>query len=350
MYANINALLYLSLSKGKRQTSTPLRIYFKCMTNFYFSLKVIEYHPICSSSFLSRNYLEALLGNNLMIVPESTSFKRQFLVAQLSLLASYCTLIDETVNISLTLFLRQQFITAQVLTTNQFFDQINTAIDIFLPSMSLSLRHSLDYIQAITHGNTIMSTYLSNWRFIPSSVVSSSTIHTRPVWYGNCSCARSMECSLPMTIDNISFSGLFIGCLPSSALLQSTVECFYNETCLNALHFALFDSVRMISLPASINMSSYFAPSASVRSLFNELFIERWFRQYDYEAFFRTCTVQKCTYTYTQRAGIVYVVTTTIGLFGGLTIVLRLLCPLLIIGCMKLIGSTRIKASTPVQM
>ena len=335
---------FLSLKVTDRQ---HLGIHLKFLL---FSLKVLEYHPICSSSFLSRNYLEALLGENLVVVPESTSFKRQFLVAQLSLLASYCVLTNETVNVSLTLFLRQQFITAQALTADQFFDQINITIDRFLLGMFLSLRHSLDYIEAITHGNTIMSTYVSNWRFIPGSVPSSSTIRTRPVWYGNCSCARSTQCSLPMTIDNISFPGLSIGCLPSSVLLQSTFECFYNQTCLNSLHYALFDNVRMTSLPVSINMSSYSPSDAPIHSLLNKLFIERWFRQYDYEAFFQTCAVSKCTYTYIQQTDILYVVTAIIGLFGGLTIVLRLICPLFIIGFMKLIDSIRNQASTSVQM
>jgi hypothetical protein len=299
---------------------------------------------------LSRDYLEALLGDNLAVVPESTSFKGQFLAAQLSLLDSFCVLTNQTVNASLALFLRQQFITAQVLTTDQFYEQINATINRFYLDMSLSLRLSLDYLQAITQGNAIMSTYVSNWRFRPSSVVNSSTIRTRPVWYGNCSCAGSIQCSLPMIIDNITFAGLAIGCLPSSVLLQSTLECFYNQTCLDTLHYALFGSVTIPSLPVSINMSSYFPSNTSVGSLFDELFIESWFRQYDYEAFFRTCEVSMCVYTYTQRSDILYVVTTIIGLIGGLTIVFRLICPLLMMGSIYLIDLIRKKSSIPVQM
>jgi hypothetical protein len=295
----------------------------------------MNYHPICSSSLLSRDYLEALSGDNLIVVPESTSFKGQFLASQLSLLAGFCALINQTVNISLALFLRQQFITAQMLTTDQFYEQINASINQFYLDMSLSLRHSLDYLEAITQGNAIMSSYVSNWRFIPDSVVNSSTIRTEPVWYGNCSCASSTQCSSPMIIDNITFDGLAIGCLPSTVLLQSTLECFYNQTCLDTLHHAL--SVNIPSLPVSINMSNYFPPNTTMGSLFNQLFIERWFRQYDYEAFFQTCGVSLCTYTYIQQPDIIYTVTTIISLIGGLAIVFRLICPFLVIQSIYLI-------------
>ena len=314
-------------------------------------MKVVEYHPVCSSSFLSQDYLQTLVDDNLLVVPESTSFKRQFLASQLSLLASYCILANTTVNNSLTFFLRQQLITAQTLTADQFDNQINATINRFILHMFLSFRHSLNYFQAITHGNAMMSTYASNWKFILDYINSPSIILTMPVWYENCSCASSSQCWLPMTIGTISFPGLAVGCLPSSVLLQSTLQCFYNQTCLDSLHSTLFDHMTISSLPVSINMSSRFPVDTPISSLFNELFIESWFRQYDYEEFFRTCDVSMCTYTYIQRPDILYVVTTIIGLFGGLSIVLRLICPFLIIGSINFIDFKRKKSSiTPVQM
>lgn len=316
-------------------------------------MKVVEYHPICSSSFLSQDYLEILVGDNLLVERESTSFKRLFLGSQLSLLASYCILANTTVNNLLTLFHRQQLITSQVLTANQFHNQINATINPFILQMLLSFRHSLNYFQAIIHGNAMMSTYASNWRLKLEDMLNSNNdfFATRPVRYGNCSCASSSQCSLPMRSGNRSFPGLAIGCLPSSVLLQSTFECFYNQTCLDSLHSALFENMTISSLPVSINMSSHFPANTPISALFNELFIEGWLRQYDYEDFFRTCNVSKCTYTYIQRPDILYVVTTIIGLFGGLSIVLRLICPLLIIGSIHFIDFMRQKSSTtPVEM
>lgn len=310
----------------------------------FLSLKVSNYHPICSSSFLSLDYLETLLGDSLAMV----SFTRQYLAGQLVLLSSFCTLSQQTVNDSIALFLRQQFITAQVLTVDQFEEQINESFIRFFLDLSLSLRHSLDYFQSTIHANAIMSSYASNWRFIPNSNIYSSMISTAPVSYGNCSCASAKQCSEPMIIDDVIFEGLYLGCLPSSVLLQSTFECFYNQTCLDRFHQALFTNMNISTLPMSINRSSRFPPNTSVGTLFEELFIEQWLHQYDYETFFQTCQVSMCTYNYNRRADMLYVITTMIGLIGGLHVVLYLICPVLIIIGTYLIDRIRKKRSTTV--
>lgn len=310
----------------------------------------MKYHPICSSSFLSPNYLETLFGDNLLVVPESTSFKRQFLAAQLFLLSSYCSLCIQTVNDSISLFLSQHIITAQALTATQFNEQINGSVHRFFLDLSLSLRHSLDYFQSTIHGNAIMSTYVSNWRFVPSSKTDSMTIRTRPVWYGNCSCASWKQCLVPMMIDNVTFEGLSLGCLPASVLLQSTLECLYNQICVDTLHHALFANANISTLPMSMVISSRFPQNTSVGLLFDALFIEEWFEQSDYETFFRTCRVLTCTYTYIQQPDMLYVVTTIIGLIGGLNVVFRLTCPVLIIGFIYMINRIRKTSSTEIQV
>lgn len=304
---------------------------------------------MCSSQLLSRDYLAAWLGNDLIIVPSSISFIRQFLVAQFSILANFCILINQTVNVSLTHLLRQQLINAEVLTVDQFYEQSNATIKRFHLDMSLSLRHTLDYLQAVTHGNAIMSSYTSNWEFKPSPLVNFSTIRTRPVWYGNCSCAISAQCSSLISIGNITFPGLYIGCLPSSVLLQSTLECFYNQTCLDALHYALFESMRTSALVFSSMTSERFLPNTSVGSIFDELFVEQWLRQSDYEAFFQSCAVSTCTYTDIRQANFFYVVTTITGFIGGLIIVLRVICPMLVAAFFYSVNLIRKTNPEPVQ-
>ncbi|CAF3672222.1 unnamed protein product [Rotaria socialis] len=309
--------------------------------SMFVSLKVLKYHPICSSQFLSLDYLKALMGDSLVVDPDSIRFKGQFLAGQLSLLSSFCTMANDTMNTSLALFVGKQFIAAQILTNDQFQAQINKTVSLLLLDISLSFRQAIDYLEAIIHGNAIMSSYMSNWQFIVNPPVKTRFIRTRPVWYGNCSCASSDKCSLPMSITNISFPGLLIGCLPLPVLLQSTLECFYNQTCLDTLHYALFDHTKMKSLPTSLMMSSHFLPNASIGSIFDELFVENWFRQYDYEAFFRACEVSMCTYIYSARPDILYVLTTIIGLIGGLTVFFRIICPLLVMGYNHLIDFFR---------
>ncbi|CAF0850861.1 unnamed protein product [Adineta ricciae] len=338
LIAHLNDKYSMTLSCPCMQTSIPY-------SNFL-SLEVSSYHSICSSSLLSQEYLQALSGDEMIILPESKSFKRQFLAAQLSLLNRLCLMIKQTVNTSITHFLQQRFIAAQVLTADQFYEQINITFNRFYLDISLALRHSIDFLQSVTHGNAIMSSYVSNWRFQPSSATNSSTILTRPVSYANCSCASSTQCSLPLSIDNVTFPGLAIGCLPSTVLLQTTLQCFYNQTCLDTLHNTIFKNVTIPSLPNSLNKSKYYSFNASVGALLNELFIEGWSHQNDFEAFFRTCQVLACTYTYSVQPDVLYIVTTMIGIIGGLTAVFRLVCPVLILIFMYLINRIRREPST----
>ncbi|CAF4517793.1 unnamed protein product [Rotaria socialis] len=309
--------------------------------SMFVSLKVLKYHPICSSQFLSLDYLKTLMGDSLVVDPDSIRFKGQFLAGQLSILSSFCTMANDAMNTSLALFVGTQFIASQILTNDQFQAQINKTVSLLFLDISLSFRQAIDYLEAIIHGNAIMSSYMSNWQFIVNPSANARFIRTRPVWYGNCSCASSDKCSLPMSITNISFPGLLIGCLPLPVLLQSTLECFYNQACLDTLHYALFDHKKMKSLPTSLMMSSHFLPNASIGSIFDELFVENWLREYDYEAFFRACGVSMCTYIYSTRPDILYVLTTIIGLIGGLTVFLRIICPLLVMGYNHLIDFFR---------
>ncbi len=274
------------------------------------------------------------MGNNLTLVPESTLFRRQFLAAQLSLLSSLCTFVNQTMNASLGAFNQKQFISsAQVLTIEQFHNQINSTIDQFSLEMALTLNNTLDYLQAIIHGSGIMSSYFTNWDIMPTHSDINPTFWVSPVSFGNCSCAKSSNCSQLLIIGNISFSGLYIGCLPLPTLLQSTLECFYDQTCLDTLHDSLFDNMTLEFLPVSLTKESRFPPNTSVKSIVDELFVENWSRYEDYDDYFRRCLPSICTYMKIQQFDILYVVTTIISLVGGLTIALRLICPLITRGC-----------------
>ena len=57
----------------------------------------------------------------------------------------------------------------------------------------------------------------------------------------NCSCGtlQSVNCIDLLIIGNDTvIDGMFIGCLPITSLRLSTLECFYNQTCLNQIQQA----------------------------------------------------------------------------------------------------------------
>lgn len=294
--------------------------------------QIDNYHPVCSSLFVTRTYIQTMMGNNLTLVSDSKLFTRQFFAAQLSLLSSLCVIINSTVDTSIVAFYRKQLITRQALTMDQFINQMTSITDQFYLEMTRTLQNTFDYLQAIIHGDGIMSSYFTNYiiKPNPSSIDLPSLI--LPVTYGNCSCGTSLTCSEPMIIDNTSFAGLFIGCLPLSALLQLTLECFYNQTCLEKLHSALFDNATTKYIPTSLVAKSRFPPNTSLQLIIDELFIENWSHYADYDVYFRHCLPLNCVYIQIKKFDMLYIVTTIIGLVGGLAVVLRLTCPLLVKG------------------
>ena len=114
-----------------------------------------------------------------------------------------------------------------------------------------------------------------------------------------------------------------MGCLPIYGLRQSTLECFYNFTCLQAL--ADFVNMTVVFDPLNVSTSSRFlpVPSVPIGRLIDELFIETWGTTNNYSAYLTSCAPALCQYTHAEKNTIIYIVTTCLGLYGGLTIAVK---------------------------
>lgn len=284
------------------------------------------------------------MSDNLTVVPSSTLFMKQFLVAQLTLLSNLCTIANQTINASLAVLYRKSLITMQMMNTKELEDTINVTIDQFFADTIVSFRNTFDFSQAIIQQNEFMSSFLSNWYF-RFDFASGSTYNMFPISYGNCSCGKMSNCTQPMTINDISFPGLLIGCLPLSALLQSTLECFHNQTCMDTLHNLIFQSNIMIVSSAIVSLESRFSSNTTVRTIIDELFVERWSYYSKFDAYYRSCLPSVCTYIQIRRFDFFYAITTIISLIGGLASVFRRIIPLLVSGYYFLMNLVRRRQS-----
>ncbi|UJR19006.1 hypothetical protein I4U23_022136 [Adineta vaga] len=134
-------------------------------------------------------------------------------------------------------------------------------------------------------------------------------------------CFRSLLTSFNQTIK---IPGIVFGCLPIDGLRQSTLECFYNSTCLNQI--TEFFNITNIPNVLNQSISSRFYPvtSVTIGQLIDELFIETWEISYNYSNYYSFCLPSSCEYSYTTRNSISYMLTTFLGLYGGLTVALKL--------------------------
>ncbi|CAF0777269.1 unnamed protein product [Adineta steineri] len=125
--------------------------------------------------------------------------------------------------------------------------------------------------------------------------------------------------------------GLKTGCTPTESFLASSLACFYNLSCINLIYNQLnySDNIPSVAIPLSTDKSR-FSTNTPVIDLVNKVFIENWSTAINYSSYFDQCSPSLCSYTYTERVNLLYTVTLISGIYGGLSLILNWLCPIII--------------------
>ncbi|CAF1529865.1 unnamed protein product [Adineta ricciae] len=296
-----------------------------------------EFHSICSSQFVSDQWRTDLVNGllaNLSVYKQNDY--RRFLSAHLQYLQGLCRLSIQTVKNSIDEFLTSLLVNVDLLSSINFHGRLNILLEQSKANAPILFSHLLFFTQSITHGNAFISTYGTNFEYIiRDNDFTEKFAPTQPLIYDNgCSCGLSPNCTTQAifietnSLENISIQGMKIGCTPSESLLQSTLECFYNQSCLNIIQ--QYTNYSNSSLPLSIN-SSRFLQNTTIDILRQNLFIERWSTEMNYSLYYNQCSPLLCSYTSIEQFNLFYTFTLIFGLQGGLTIVLKWICPKLIL-------------------
>ncbi len=75
------------------------------------------------------------------------------------------------------------------------------------------------------------------------------------------------------------------------------------------------------------NLPSRYYPNSTIFDILSQLGIEDWNGIIDYSLYYNNCNPINCIYTITKKFNIPTVVTTVIGLIGGLSVILRIVLP-----------------------
>ena len=97
-------------------------------------------------------------------------------------------------------------------------------------------------------------------------------------------------------------NGMFIGCLPITSLCLSTLECFYNETCLNQIQQALSLQTLSVNVLDSLQ-SSHYSVKTTLNYIIDNLMLENWTFEINYTAYSNACNFEKCSYSMMIAAG-----------------------------------------------
>jgi hypothetical protein len=303
MYKDLVAQSYDSLECPCAQISIKYESFLNIQPRF---------HEVCSSDFISDQWITYVYGT---IPPVKQFSPTDFLYSasgQFQLLASFCQLSQETINNSLSQLGVSDFINTELLSSSLFDDRIQTTINQFQLTMPNLFVNTLSLIRETTGANMLMTVLSTSWIFAsPPSINNGWTIHTVPLDYEGCSCALSSKCVTPSR-------GMLADCYPLEAILQTTLECLYDQQCIDSTN-------TFIAMNISSSNSSRFPLNTTIEFIVNQLMVEEFISNISYESYFNQCAPVSCTYTYVDNHNIFEGITTLIGLYGGLVIICRLI-------------------------
>lgn len=292
-----------------------------------FMLIIPHYHQFCSSDFVIHYYEWINLiyhGSDLLNYPYDDY--RRFIVPHFRLLFDLCTLANETLSDTLSIFRSNTLISKRAQSRQAVVTQMEASINQFRSSIPQTFRRTLDFIRQMAQGNGLVSSIGSNWYPTPLEVDLHMPMALRSYGDSNCSCGTNSMCSTVATINRWTVPGFRVGCYPLESLLQSTLKCLYDIICINTLK----NSNRLLNKTFRPLQATLSSPDATVQSLMDALMVDRWTTNITYEHYYAACAPLSCTYVVRERANPIYMITTIIGFFGGLNVSLKLIVHLFV--------------------
>ena len=318
--------LYSKYSQRLSCTCTKASIRYERFLRVNYTL-----HQVCSSIFVSDQWITYLAHNRddgFLTIDGFQSLGTYIFQA----LKTFCRSCDKSISDSLTRFYFDEYASLSVTSEQLFQPQFESVMKEFKSSTLNDFSLSLQIIRDTTQANALVSALQTNYLFLYH--LEYEFLVPFPVTDGEdygCDLSASFISQLVLyndsqADDSFNVTGLYSGCYITEALLQSTLECFYNQTCINILQ-TYMSSLSMNVSALDSSLLSRFEQNSTIESLVDVLMVEEWNLSSVYEDYYKECQPKKCIYTYVGRNDAIYIVTTVIGLIGGLVKVLMLLIP-----------------------
>ena len=121
------------------------------------------------------------------------------------------------------------------------------------------------------------------------------------------------------------------GCWLMESVLQSSLQTFYNQTAFNQILACINSSVLSDHFTAmNASKKGHFSLNTTVDILVERLFLEEFVKIFNYSSYYSRCQPQFCQYTFNQQSEPLYIITSLLGLYGVVSVVLHLIIPYLV--------------------
>ncbi|CAF3786415.1 unnamed protein product [Adineta steineri] len=266
-----------------------------------------QYHQLCRSDLISEEWIhymkESARDRNLYFYDYRTISTNYF-----QLLSIFCKQAKETIDNALEIFLRTEFVSSQVLAEESFRNQINSVIEDLKLTTANTFKRTIQLIQQIYQGNQLISSQHTGAFEMDRNSESTVELYRFTAGYTYIS-------------DPYPVSNLFYGCYLTQSLFVSTLECFYNLSCMLTINKDLDSRVSFNFSALNLNLSQ---PNEKLGMIINRLMVEQWLPDVSFLSYYEKCLPLSCTYQYDDRNNIFISITTIISIFGGLSLALKL--------------------------
>ena len=333
------------LNKYGNSSSCPCSHITIPYTNF--TSPIVNYHPVCQSIFLSNLWINHLFNPDFINLYQADF--RALASSYFQLLATFCSHVKRSVNDTLDNFHLQTFLTPNVLLKKAFSVEVAVNSQFLRSSIVNSVHELLQLVLTTSQSNGLHTAIpISTMMFMINTngvdILRMKNTLFRYTKESICSCSSTRRCSMPSGFFNISqrassqiqsalyitplanVSGFFVGCLPIESLLQSTLECLFDSSCLNTIH-TFIPSSNIAGVYALNASQTRFSPNTSIEILINQLFIEEWLMKGNYSNYYTECAPIHCIHTLSKRNSPLYIITELLGLYGGLAVTLYFCVP-----------------------
>ena len=289
-------------------------------------------HPICSSDFIEDKWVRFIQQTWTKYRLKIFDIRWQA-VFTFQALHSFCQLADQMITNTLTRFRADRYISLLLSSPIVIQSQMNAAVNQFQASSIRELTSALQIVHEYTEANNLYSALRSNGLlYYMYEVQSANSVSNN--YNGTCECGTTARCiSSAVTYNGLSSEvlykapGLYVGCYVIEALLQSSLQCFYNQTCVQELTQNIDRTITANFTAINTSPTSHFLPTNSVEEILSELMVDQWQWSVDYEKYYDACEPIQCSHVENVSNDMIYIVTTLIGLVGGLVTTLKLTVP-----------------------
>ncbi|CAF4061530.1 unnamed protein product [Adineta steineri] len=256
IYENLQQKYANSLQCSCTKISIPYGSFVKIVPLF---------HQVCSSDFISQQWINSIFQtNSTFIWPIDV---RTSLSAMWQLIRTFC---QSSINITtdaMNQFDNSLLINTMLLTEELLEAKVQAALYLLRQTASSTLIQPMTIAHKVTQANQLVTGLLTNYVAVTDNFGLAQHIPTYDIGYMNvslyagtfgnkyilenstlvCSCQNNGSCPLPGNLylyktfetfgvyDLKTLSGIILDCLPSQMTLSSSLECFYNQSCLNIL-------------------------------------------------------------------------------------------------------------------